>query len=213
MRKRKIHADKFHSNFRYACRSICTSGLCIDSWSFSPFLRFMIKTINLCWFLFSHLIPLSHSKSMPRSPFLSSYAMVCLVRCAFHLSIACADAAAAKYNAFRCMSHKLAKLGANEYLWPSGGNPIKIPLNTIILHEHSQFDGINCNPKIPNHFNALRFIFPLPFVGIADGAKKNVTKKMLSTKKKLYNVQWRPLPHTRCCCTHSTIGKCIQQKT
>ena len=32
----------------------------------------------------------------------------------------------------RCLSK--AKLGANEYLWPSGGNPIKIPLNAIILH-------------------------------------------------------------------------------
>lgn len=31
----------------------------------------------------------------------------------------------------------LAKLGANEYLLPSGGNPIKIPLNTITLFENT----------------------------------------------------------------------------
>lgn len=93
---------------------------------------------------------------------------------------------------------------------PSGGNPIKIPLNAIILHEHSRFDGINCNPKIPNHFNALRFIFTLPFVGNADGAKKNVTKKMFSTRKKESGTMYIEGPFL--CCTHTTSEKIIHPK-
>lgn len=45
----------------------------------------------------------------------------------------------------------LAKLGANEYLLPSGGNPIKIPLNRITLFENTFVSPANA--KI--HFYCL----------------------------------------------------------